>query len=70
MTGWQIILLAWAVGAFAAFPSIFEFYNELDENDPERLPRWTNAAIAVLAAALWPLAWLLLIAHTAMRAAR
>jgi len=60
---WQLILAGWAVGAFAAFPSLLEFM-DLPVDGFEPPSPWVVILTAVVAAVLWPVAWLALIVST------
>lgn len=59
MTG-HMILAAWAVGAFAAFPAAYETMARTEEEGS--LSTWAAIGTAVVAAALWPAAWIFLLA--------
>lgn len=64
---WQTVLAAWAIGAVGAFPAAYETMARPE--DEGVLPWWWAIGCAVLAAALWPVAWVALVVFAVRQAA-
>jgi hypothetical protein len=69
VTWWQSALAIWAVGAFAAYPSVYEFNDSIHDGQREPLPALVVLILSLVAAALWPAAWMSLIRFALRKAA-
>lgn len=67
MNWWQIGLAIWGIGAFAAFPSLYEF-NDSAVDGLNAPPWWAIVLLTVAGVLRWPAAWLSLIAYAGRHA--
>jgi hypothetical protein len=71
MVWWQTLLAVWGIGAVGAFPVSYQFSEarlSVDDLNTIELPLHWKLPWVILCAALWPVAWVMLILYAIRKA--